>query len=343
MLRWCALLVAAGCGFDSPKTPDAATPDAPPDAPAGPCTLPALTMKVATLAGCADAGIADGARGDARFSNPVNVVLSESGIAYVADFDSDRLRKVDATGRTSTVAMLPKPFGLAIDATGFLIVETDDDPTMQHTEATGTVWRVNPATGAATPLAQDIGRPRGIAVLPDGRIALADYIHDVVELLDPTTGMVTPLAGTRDTPGHVNATGTAARFAQPWDLAYDNGDLIVTEVDNGQLRRVTLAGVVTDFTPPASLDQPQGIAIDAAGTLYVTEWGTHHAVTKITGTKITRIAGGTRGYADSDTPTAAQFYGVEGLDVSADGSRIVVADGNHGDMQPFNHVRIVHQ
>ena len=33
------------------------------------------------------------------------------------------------------------------------------------------------------------------------------------------------------------------------------------------------------------------------------------------------------------------IYGVEGLDVSADGTRVVIADGNNGDSNPFNHVR----
>src|SRR3569623_998725 len=166
MYRCGVLVMVAGCAFKTPIVPDAGADavDAAPDAPLGPCDLPSLTMKVATLAGCAEAGDADGPRGEARFSNPVNVVISESGIAYVADFDDNRLRKIDATGRTSTVAELPKPFGLAIDATGFLIVETDDDDLQQHSETTGTVWRVNPATGAATVLARDIGRPRGLAV-----------------------------------------------------------------------------------------------------------------------------------------------------------------------------------
>jgi hypothetical protein len=29
--------------------------------------------------------------------------------------------------------------------------------------------------------------------------------------------------------------------------------------------------------------------------------------------------------------------------VSADGKRIVVADGNHGDGMAFNHIRVIHQ
>ena len=85
-------------------------------------------MKVATLAGCADNGTDDGARGAARFDNPVNLVLSPSGIAYVADFDSRRLRKVEPSGRTTTLVELPHPFGMAIAPDGYLIVGTAEMP-----------------------------------------------------------------------------------------------------------------------------------------------------------------------------------------------------------------------
>jgi DNA-binding beta-propeller fold protein YncE len=347
MFRWVVLVAVGGCAFDTPVIHDAPASDAAidsaPDAPPAACALPPLTMKVATLAGCADGGTTDGARGDARFNNPVNLVLSPSGIAYVADFDGRRIRKVEPSGRTTTVVDLPHPFGMAIAPDGYLIVETDDDDMDNHSYQSGTIWRVNPATGAATVLVRDIGRPRGVTVLPDGRIALTDQMHHIVELLDPTTGAVTVLAGMLDVPGHLDGNGTAAQFSQPWDVAYLDGDLIVSEVDNGDLRRVTLAGVVTDLTPPGSLDQPQGLATDAAGTLYLTEWGTHHDVLKLRGATLSLIAGSTEGYADADDATRAQFYGVEGLDVSADGTRIVVADGNHGDGTAFNHVRVIHQ
>ncbi|MBV8762750.1 MAG: hypothetical protein JO257_36030 [Deltaproteobacteria bacterium] len=340
-MRSCLLVILASCAYKAPKLPDAAVGDAPDaaiDAPPDPCQLPSLTMKVATLSGCAQAGTTDGPRGEARFANPVNVVLSQSGIAYVADFDSDRIRKVDATGKATTLVALPKPFGLAFDSAGFLLVETDDDDLGNHTMDSGTIWRVNPATAVATMIVRDIGRPRGLAVLPDGRVALADYIHDTLAILDVQAATVTPLAGTHDVGGHANGNGSAALFDQPWDIVYVDGALYVTEVTNGDIRKVTLTGDVTDLVAPGSLDQPQGIAADAAHTLYITEWH-GRSVKKIVGTQITLIAGGNDGYLDSDTPTAAKFYALEGLDVTPDGHRIVIADGNHGDMSAYNHVR----
>ena len=358
-------ILAAGCGFQKPGQPvDAAAGDGGDDGGPGsdaaqdPCVLPALTLTVATLSGCDTAGTADGPRETARFSNPVNVVLGPGGIAYVADFDSNRVRKVDLAGKVTTVvaqANLRRPFGLAMSGDGYIYLETDDDDSGQHSLTTGTVWKVNPATGVAVVIARDLGRPRGLAVLPDGRIAMADHEHHVIQLLEPDTGVVTLLAGTLDVPGYANGTGALALFAQPYDLVPYNGDLIVTDYDNQRLRRVTLTGVVTDFAgtglpgsgngpfATSTFFHPQGAAIDASGAIYVTEVG-NHDVRKIAGGVVSTVAGSTEaGWRDDNDPMQAMFYGVEGLDVSADGKRLVVADGNIGDGMPFNHVRIVHQ
>jgi DNA-binding beta-propeller fold protein YncE len=193
--------------------------------------------------------------------------------------------------------------------------------------------------------------------LPDGRIATADYVHHVIEIVDPTTGTATPLAGVRDIYGHNNSPdGTTATFAQPWDLVVDqNGDLIVSEFDNNVLRRVTLAGDVSDFagtTVPGHMDgdiataqffNPKGLAIDASGAIYVSEAG-NHMIRKVANAMVTTIAGTLAGgYHDDSDPLAAAYYGVEGLDVSSDGTRIVVADGNNGDGMPYNHVRVITQ
>ncbi|HUJ62535.1 MAG TPA: hypothetical protein VLX92_28735 [Kofleriaceae bacterium] len=364
------LVVCAGCGFKNPGYHYDAGDDAlgdggggdddggsGSDGPAGPCQMPAIDLHVATLSGCADAGTADGPRGTARFSDPVNVALAHSGLAYIADFDSNLIRRIDTDGTTTTLISRPdfsRPFGLTLSVDGYLYVETDDDDMHMHSSETGTIWKVDPAGGSATVIVRDIGRPRGLAFIPDGRLAIADHMHDVVELLDVTTGTLTVLAGMRDVAGHVNATGTAAEFAEPYDVVPYNGDLVVTDLDNNVLRRVTLTGVVTDFAgtgasghddevyASATFAQPKGAAVDATGAIYVTE-ALNHDVRKLTGGSVTTLAGSTLpGWLDTDTPAQAMFYGVEGLDVSSDGARVVIADGDVGDGMPYNRVREVH-
>ncbi len=334
-------------GSDAATTPDSAPP--------GPCVLPALTLKAATLAGCDVAGKTNGARGIGLFANPTNTLIGPDGTTYVTDFDNDLLRAVDAMGTTKTIVKkseFRRPFGMANAPGGKLYVQTDDNDMGMRSTSTGTIWLVDPATGAATVLARNLGRPRGLAVLSDGRIAMADYQHAVVSIFDPSNATVTPLAGTVDMPGYVNDTGAVARFSLPYDIVVlANGDLAVSDTGNHRIRRVTMAGVVSDFagsgaigngdgsSATATFDAPQGLATSGS-VLYVSDVH-QHVIRKIEADQVTTFAGdGTLGWLDSADPKTAKFFGLEGIDVDA--TRLVIADGNGGNDMPFNHIRVIH-
>ena len=85
---------------------------------------------------------------------------------------------------------------LAFGADGALYVETDSDDAGDRTN--GMIWQIDRRTGAGTILARNLGRPRGLLALPDGRLVMVDNEHHVVRLLDPATREVTELAGERD-------------------------------------------------------------------------------------------------------------------------------------------------
>lgn len=343
--------LVVGCGSSPPAVPV----DAPP-LDAGPvvCRKGALELAVTTLVGCEQAGDADGDRDAARLRNPTNVVIGAGGVAFVADFDNSRIRRVTPDGTTTTLVArddFRSPFGLALAADGALYVETDDDDQGMHSIESGTIWRVDPDTGDATVVARDLGRPRGLAALPDGRLAMSDHMHHVISILDPDTGEVDVLAGARDQPGFANGTGDAARFAQPYDLVVlPDGDLAVADQDNHRIRRVTLAGEVSDLAGSgdegnldgpaavASFDAPQGLAV-AGDAVFVSDVD-RFFVRRIAGGAVTTVAGdGTRGWIDADTPRGARFASIEGLD--ADATRLVIADGNRGDGTAFHRVRVV--
>ena len=322
--------------------------------PAVGCTLMPLTLTVATLVGCEQDGNADGERTVARFQNPTNVEIGAGGVVFVADFDNSLLRSIEPDGTTTTLVMRPdftSPFGLAIATDGSIYVETDDNDLGTHSIDSGTIWRVDPETGDAVVIARDLGRPRGLAMLPDGRIAMADHMHHVVSILDPTTGIETTLAGTPDVAGHANASGAAARFAQPYDVVLlPDGDLAVSDFDNHRIRRVTLAGVVTDLAGsgtvgnidgPANVstfDAPQGLAVGPGG-LYVTDIR-RFFIRRITNGVVKTVAGdGTAGWLDADEPRGARFYGIEGI--ATDATRLVIADGNGGNGDVYHRIRTV--
>jgi sugar lactone lactonase YvrE len=316
-----------------------------------------FTNGVSTLAGSADAGSADGARKVARFSNPVNVAFHD-GTVFVADFDNSKLRAIDATTHVTTTVIaqqsFQRPFGMAFAPDGTFYVSTDNGPTGAHDPMSGSIWKVDVGARKATIVATAIGRPRGMAVLSDGRIAVADYMHHVVEIVDPRTGKATTIAGAFDAPGMVDGAGAAARFSTPYFIvARSDGKLVVTDYDNNRIRLVGLDGTTTTLAgmtqagfadgamAGAQFSHPQAMSAAANGDIYMTDLG-NFRVRRISGDQITTVAGnGTGGAVDNDNPLAAELYGLEGLSVTPDGSMLYVADGNRGEEVPFNRVRQV--
>ncbi len=356
----------AGCGFNNnPGSGDDAgigSNDGGTDGPLEPCVLPDLGMTVDTLAGCSDAGTLDGPRGVARFSNPVNVALGPSGIAYVADFDSSLLRKIDLDGNVTTIFKDPRfnrPFGMLLAPDGWLYVECDNDVNDGHGDTSGTIWKINPAnpyaTGGATPVVMNMTRPRGLVMIGGNQIAVTDYVAMELRIVNPAAGTSTLLAGAYGVTGHIDGKGGGATFNQPWDLVVDPaGGLIVTDFANNTLRHVSLDGTVTLYggatgvagsadgpLAQARFNGPKGMSMDASGAIYITDSG-NHTIRKLDHGMVTTISGTLEGgYRDAPDPMAAAYYGIEGLDVSPDGKRMVIADGNNGDGEPFNHVRVI--
>ena len=139
---------------------DAGVPAAMPD---NVVFLPNVT--VTTLAGGPTPGTANGAFGVGMFDNPVSVAIEASGSLVVSDFDNSRLRRVvaaDGTLSTLTVQSgFQRPFGLAV-AGNVLYAQTDTNPSGVRNLTTGTIWQIDGATGVATAVGPNLGRPRGI-------------------------------------------------------------------------------------------------------------------------------------------------------------------------------------
>ncbi|MBX3159239.1 MAG: hypothetical protein KF773_24940 [Deltaproteobacteria bacterium] len=317
---------------------------------------PGFTDGVSTLGGGGEAGFLDGNRQVNLFNNPVNVAVAADGTVFVADFDNNKIRALDAEGNATTVIDkqgFQRPFGMAFAKDGTLFVSTDNDPNGGHSDMSGTVWAVNVTAKTATPIAVSIGRPRSLAVLADGRLVAADNLHHVIEFIDTRTGTVAPLAGTWGAKGMVDANGATARFATPYGIAQaSDGTLVVCDFENNRLRVVTLtggvstlAGTVSGFADgamtTAQFNHPQAIVKAPNGDLFVTDID-NFRIRKVSGGTITTVAGsGTDGYRDSDDLLAAEFHGLEGIGINSSGTMLFVADGTRGEDVSFNRVRQV--
>jgi sugar lactone lactonase YvrE len=306
--------------------------------------------------GNSDPALVDGNATTARFSNPANVVVASDGTAYVADYDNDAVRSISTGGTVATAILrsdFQRPFGLTLSLDNkTLYVETDGNDMGARDSTTGTIWGLNRSSGVATVVARNLGRPRGILTLPDGRIAMSDLVQNVISILDPATAAVTPLVGAAGTAGFTNGTGTAASFSRPYGMALmPDGSLLVADQNNNAIRQVTLAGVVTTFagTGSAGLDTgdpasatfngPEGVAVSSSGIVYVADTF-NHVVRRISGgTVIIEAGNGTAGFVDVDNRGDDEFFGLEGIGLTADGKALWIADGNGGNGDPYNRVR----
>jgi serine/threonine-protein kinase len=178
--------------------------------------------------------------------------------------------------------------------------------------------------------------PLGAAVDSAGNMYIADSNNNAIRKITPA-GVVSTLAGSGAV-GFSNGTGTAATFSFPTGVAVDgSNNVYVGDQSNNAIRKITPGGVVstlagsgsaglTDGTgTAASFQNPQGVAVDGAGNVYVADT-VNNAIRKITpGGVVSTIAGsGSQGFANG-TGAAATFYHPQDVAVDAGGT-LFVAD-----------------
>jgi streptogramin lyase len=320
-----------------------------------PIILPVEGVQVSTLAGADEGGSTDGAGEVARFRNPTNVALAPNGDMIVCDFTNGTLRRMTPDRVVSTALVqwgFFRPFGITYTPSGELYVQTDANASGVFSLKSGTIWKVDLDAQEATVVVENIGRPRGLTALPDGRLVLSDLGLHTVRIFDPTTKAIEQLAGESTKPGFVNGLGAVARFNSPYGAAVTpSGDILVADMSNHAIRRITIGGDVTtlagDGSPglidgvvaQARFNRPKAVGVDDAGNIYVSDTGNHRfRRIDVNGNVMTLAGDGLPGFADG-AGLQARFFGQEGFDVRPDGSALLVADGTIGQVLPYNRVR----
>jgi serine/threonine-protein kinase len=145
--------------------------------------------------------------------------------------------------------------------------------------------------------------------------------------------LVSTFAGT-GAAGATDGVGTASSFNAPSGMAFDHGgSLFVADANNNRLRKVTNGGVVTTFAgsaqgsadgngPAASFNAPQGVAADAAGAIYVADYGNNRIRRVSSDGTVSTVAGSARGFSDG-TGAAAKFSGPGALAMTPGGHLLV--------------------
>jgi len=151
------------------------------------------------------------------------------------------------------------------------------------------------------------------------------------------------LAGSLGGTGNADGTGPAAAFDVPQSVAVDRtGNVYVADSGNSTIRKITAAGVVTTLAGiagmpgdadgtggAAQLADPEGVAVDDAGNVYVAD-SFNRTIRVITPSgAVTTLAGspGALGSADG-TGADASFYIPTGVAVDGAGNVYVTDTGN---------------
>jgi uncharacterized protein (TIGR03437 family) len=277
-----------------------------------------------TVAGNGTGGFAGdgGAATSAQLHDPSGVAVDSSGNMYIADTSNNLLRKVSSSGTITTFAgniNSPPGFADAAVATlGYLAL-----PNGVALDAAGNVYFSEQAPNSSS-FVQGNNRIRKVSA----------------------SGVLTTVGGT----GAVGSFGdggfaTAARLNNPLGIAVDKtGNLYIADTGNHKIRRIAVNGIITTvagtgfagffgdggLATSAQLNNPTGVAVDAAGNLYIAD-KTNFRIRMVSATgTITTIAGkSSSGYSGDGGPaTSAQLKFPTGVAVDNSGN-VYVADNQN--------------
>ncbi len=200
---------------------------------------------VRVVAGTTAEGLRDGPAELAQFAQPSGLA-ADGGVLWLVDAESSALRRLHrapgaldrsvppvADHRTADATPVARP-GCAVDTVVGTGVYASGDRDGPHREA-------------------QLQHPQGVALLPDGSVAVADTYNGAVRRYDPATGVVSTLA---------------RGLAEPAGLAVTGGALVVAESAAHRVTAVPLPGPAVDVAPgplrvEVAFAPPAGQRLDA--------------------------------------------------------------------------------
>lgn len=325
----------------------------------------AYAYTVSTFAGSGSYEFANGTGSAASFKTPWGIAADSDGNLYVADTFNHQIRKITPTGvvttfagstvcsntclsgssdGTGTAATFTYPHGIAVDSKGNVFVAHNSSIRKITPLGVVTTFAGSTTTGNTngTGVAATFGSsPWAIAIDSSDNLFVADISNNNIRKITPS-GVVTTFAGsTLGASGSANGTGTAATFNSPSGLAFDSlGNLFVADQFNNTIRKITSAGVVTNFagsTTSGSSDgigtastfyTPTGVVADSSNNLYVTD-SVNKLIRKITSDgEVTTVMGATAGGNIDGIGKAARFSSPVAITKDSSGNLYIVDYGN---------------
>ena len=285
----------------------------------------------------------------AELNFPIGLTIDGLGNLFIADRNSHRVRKVDAsTGHISTLAGTGKigapsdgvpaistplsyPNALAIDGLGNLFIADSIANRVRRVDAeTGLISTVagsgvqgyagdgGPAIDAALYVVS------GLAIDEQGNLFIADTNNHCIRRVDASSGIISTIAGT-GTPGYSGDGGlaTEAAIGSPRALTLDSdGALLVADFGNHSIRRIdTQTGLITTLVG-TGLSGPRGLTNSPTGEILISDSYNHQVRSVVPETGALQLVAGTgiRGFSGSQNrASSAVLLNPRSIDADANG------------------------
>jgi uncharacterized protein (TIGR03437 family) len=326
------------------------------------------TSIITTVAGAGAYGFSgDGSAANAAQVNTPNAVaVDRSGNVYFVDLFNYRVRMVNSSGSISTVAgsggiryagdggpaqnaQMSGPAAVAVSAISGISISDTSNQRIRQINSAGIIATVTGNgtagfSGDAGPAASaQVSFPGGVVTDAAGNLYFADTGNQRVRKI--VNGTISTVAGNGST-GYSGdgASAISATLNSPSGLALDSaGNLYISDYSNNVIRKVSngiistvagggLQGYSGDggLATAAGLNGPLGVALDAAGNLYIADSG-NHAVRIVTrrGTISTYAGNGNLGdTGDGGLAVNAELASPAGLTVDAAGNVYISDSGS---------------
>jgi len=230
---------------------------------------------VITVAGAGEAGFNNGKEGEALFNSPRSAVMCPQGYIYVADTMNHCIRRIDNEGNVTLFAGNPQqsgyadgnlidarfnePFGMVVDEGGRLFIADSANHAIRKIEngivstIAGKPGETDRFTGYPQGGYTDgdnsearFNFPRGVALMPDGSLIVADSMNHVIRLITPEETRTLVGNGIAE---QFYASAENLKIARPEGIYTDGEILLISDSSNNRVLAIPLTERILEGRP----------------------------------------------------------------------------------------------